>query len=263
VTDENAPRDTPADPDLDAFARVCDTLAGFDADTDVSFVDGYLTAIAASRRRIDRDEWLPLLAGDAFDRAFADPPAVAEATQALETWLARRRAELEPERLLDQPDRAFLTPLFDEWTDEDRAAVSQQGGADTETVAALQSGSLWAAGFMAAVEDFAEDWPSPGDDDSVEDAEAYRVMTQLLASLTLSPQDPGVQAFMAEQWKGEPPNRDELLDEAVFAVQDLRIYWLDHAPKPPPRRVEATPGRNDPCPCGSGRKYKKCHGAAA
>jgi preprotein translocase subunit SecA len=21
-------------------------------------------------------------------------------------------------------------------------------------------------------------------------------------------------------------------------------------------------GRNDPCPCGSGRKYKKCHGAA-
>ena len=22
-------------------------------------------------------------------------------------------------------------------------------------------------------------------------------------------------------------------------------------------------GRNDPCPCGSGKKYKKCHGAAA
>ena len=22
-------------------------------------------------------------------------------------------------------------------------------------------------------------------------------------------------------------------------------------------------GRNDPCPCGSGQKYKKCHGAAA
>jgi SEC-C motif-containing protein len=22
-----------------------------------------------------------------------------------------------------------------------------------------------------------------------------------------------------------------------------------------------TPGRNDPCPCGSGRKFKKCHGA--
>jgi uncharacterized protein YecA (UPF0149 family) len=22
-------------------------------------------------------------------------------------------------------------------------------------------------------------------------------------------------------------------------------------------------GRNDPCPCGSGKKYKKCHGQAA
>jgi hypothetical protein len=23
------------------------------------------------------------------------------------------------------------------------------------------------------------------------------------------------------------------------------------------------PGRNDPCPCGSGKKYKKCHGAVS
>jgi hypothetical protein len=28
-------------------------------------------------------------------------------------------------------------------------------------------------------------------------------------------------------------------------------------------RVEKKPGRNDPCPCGSGLKYKKCCGAAA
>jgi preprotein translocase subunit SecA len=27
-----------------------------------------------------------------------------------------------------------------------------------------------------------------------------------------------------------------------------------------PRRVEGKVGRNDPCPCGSGKKYKKCHG---
>jgi SEC-C motif-containing protein len=26
-------------------------------------------------------------------------------------------------------------------------------------------------------------------------------------------------------------------------------------------RAEPKVGRNDPCPCGSGRKYKKCHGA--
>ena len=49
-------------------------------------------------------------------------------------------------------------------------------------------------------------------------------------------------------------------------------------PKSQPQRVEANPtggkgpskpvtsdkiGRNDPCPCGSGKKYKKCHGAVA
>ena len=27
-----------------------------------------------------------------------------------------------------------------------------------------------------------------------------------------------------------------------------------------PVRVEKTPGRNDPCYCGSGKKYKFCHG---
>jgi uncharacterized protein YecA (UPF0149 family) len=34
-----------------------------------------------------------------------------------------------------------------------------------------------------------------------------------------------------------------------------------HAVQEPYRRAEPKPGRNDPCFCGSGRKYKKCHGA--
>ena len=32
--------------------------------------------------------------------------------------------------------------------------------------------------------------------------------------------------------------------------------------KKPIRRQEKKIGRNDPCPCGSGKKYKKCHGKA-
>ncbi|MCA1764631.1 MAG: SEC-C domain-containing protein, partial [Flavobacteriales bacterium] len=36
------------------------------------------------------------------------------------------------------------------------------------------------------------------------------------------------------------------------------------APQPPqktqPVRTEKKIGRNDPCPCGSGKKYKQCHG---
>jgi preprotein translocase subunit SecA len=27
-------------------------------------------------------------------------------------------------------------------------------------------------------------------------------------------------------------------------------------------RTQPKVGRNDPCPCGSGKKYKKCHGAS-
>jgi preprotein translocase subunit SecA len=35
------------------------------------------------------------------------------------------------------------------------------------------------------------------------------------------------------------------------------------AEAPKPVRTGAKIGRNDPCPCGSGKKYKKCHGSAA
>ena len=34
------------------------------------------------------------------------------------------------------------------------------------------------------------------------------------------------------------------------------------AEEPKPVRTGAKVGRNDPCPCGSGKKYKKCHGAS-
>ena len=33
------------------------------------------------------------------------------------------------------------------------------------------------------------------------------------------------------------------------------------AKAPTPRRTGEKVGRNDECPCGSGKKYKKCHGA--
>lgn len=38
-------------------------------------------------------------------------------------------------------------------------------------------------------------------------------------------------------------------------------YYEPSAPvKQEPIRVEKAPGRNDPCPCGSGKKFKQCHG---
>jgi len=49
---------------------------------------------------------------------------------------------------------------------------------------------------------------------------------------------------------------------STFRKEDGRWYYVDGDVNPtlPPRRVEKI-GRNEPCPCGSGKKYKKCCGA--
>ncbi len=46
---------------------------------------------------------------------------------------------------------------------------------------------------------------------------------------------------------------------------DVRRLSTNREPARPraPVTVEKAPGRNAPCPCGSGKKYKKCHGASA
>ncbi|WP_434154568.1 SEC-C metal-binding domain-containing protein [Pseudomonas sp. JZ134] len=36
----------------------------------------------------------------------------------------------------------------------------------------------------------------------------------------------------------------------------------NHGPATPVRNPLKEIGRNDPCPCGSEKKYKKCHGAS-
>lgn len=49
-----------------------------------------------------------------------------------------------------------------------------------------------------------------------------------------------------------------------FDAQDERWYFLEEANRRNAPIVKgAQPGRNDPCPCGSGKKYKKCCGVAA
>jgi preprotein translocase subunit SecA len=45
--------------------------------------------------------------------------------------------------------------------------------------------------------------------------------------------------------------------------QNLRENRADQAAVPAPRQNGKKIGRNDPCFCGSGKKYKRCHGLAA
>jgi preprotein translocase subunit SecA len=46
-------------------------------------------------------------------------------------------------------------------------------------------------------------------------------------------------------------------------LQDLQFVGGDGSTSAQPVSVGQKVGRNDPCPCGSGKKYKKCHGAAS
>jgi preprotein translocase subunit SecA len=67
--------------------------------------------------------------------------------------------------------------------------------------------------------------------------------------------------------KGAPPrmvlvHRDTTnMGLAAGEESDIQKAGKQRGNKPQPVRVEAKVGRNDPCPCGSGKKYKKCHGA--
>jgi hypothetical protein len=66
-------------------------------------------------------------------------------------------------------------------------------------------------------------------------------------------------------------NRDRLghaheSNRAGWRAIDKAAMRVNKAPEPyfapqPPRIVGDAPARNDPCPCGSGKKYKRCHGA--
>ena len=113
-------------------------------------------------------------------------------------------------------------------------------------------------GFLDAIERHNDIWTKPSD---AELADSFGAAIDQVVALMLGPDSEEFAEHRADFFPGGPPTRDGLIDEALFAVQMLRIYWLDNAPKPVTRRVEATPGRNDPCPCGSGKKFKKCHGA--
>ena len=43
--------------------------------------------------------------------------------------------------------------------------------------------------------------------------------------------------------------------------EEWKFVTGDELKNPTVRYEIPPPGRNDPCPCGSGRKYKKCHGS--
>ncbi len=272
--------------ELAAFDDICQRLGGFDGRIEPEWVDGWLTAVATLPQRVQADAWLPLMAGDAFSRAFADPEDETRARAALQGRLDVLRQQLDGTALDATPDEIRLAPLMLVWTDADRAqvlaehdaappvaAAATTGAPEAESAEAaaarredlladLHTGSVWTLGFFDALEQLPAQTAVLDDDDE-------ELQAALLDQVAVLGHAPGSEAFREIVQRFHPkagdagPQREVLIDLALLAVQDLKLFWLDRQPRPETRRVEAAPGRNDPCPCGSGRKFKKCHGAAA
>jgi uncharacterized protein len=250
---------TSSEAELAAFDKVCERLSGFDGSFSFERVDGLLCALAAGPRPLEPGDWLAALTGDVFERTFADPSSRDEALAALLARLAVLRDQLDPEFLFEQPEYLRLEPLMALWTDEERQQLVENGEIAAEDLALVQSGAEWAAGFLAAVEALPALWDVPQDDEA---QAAFDAAFQQIDALLLPAGSDDYKAHIAKFYPDrDEPSRDDLIAEACMSVQDLRMYWVDFAPVTPTRRVEATPGRNDACPCGSGKKYKKCHGA--
>jgi SEC-C motif-containing protein len=71
--------------------------------------------------------------------------------------------------------------------------------------------------------------------------------------------DDGIVEFIARgRTRGAPFAHRE---RSRFRRRDGVWYYVDGTQPREPVRAAAAVGRNDPCPCGSGMKYKRCHGA--
>ncbi|HEY1229684.1 MAG TPA: SEC-C metal-binding domain-containing protein, partial [Ramlibacter sp.] len=116
-----------------------------------------------------------------------------------------------------------------------------------------------AHGFLHAVHNWPDDWAAPRDREA-----ADMLLDALDAVGELARPDTGPPVLNMHTEGGPPSVSDQRFDafgEALWAVYDLRQLWKSLGPRVATVRKAPEPGRNDPCPCGSGKKYKKCHGA--
>jgi SEC-C motif domain protein len=70
--------------------------------------------------------------------------------------------------------------------------------------------------------------------------------------------DTGVVEFIARGVTGNRPFAQR--ERSRFRKVDGAWFYIDGKAGSPARAASSV-GRNDPCPCGSGMKYKRCHGA--
>jgi uncharacterized protein len=117
--------------------------------------------------------------------------------------------------------------------------------------------AVWCEGYLVGVAIADPDWFTAGDDETVNEL--------LLPFMTLSGRLKEHALESGEPWEEGEAERT-LMAEAreVFydTVEEAYHYWFDsRINRVPQKREGGKVGRNDPCPCGSGKKYKACCGA--
>ncbi|OYU28131.1 MAG: prepilin peptidase [Burkholderiales bacterium PBB2] len=231
---------------------------------DASMLDGYLCGVLVQPRMIDIEEWLPNI----FDYDGGVLPEEVDAN-----WLARIRELVErrytalnksmveggwfdPVVLdLEEPAEGEGAEAVEEAAPEGESAEDAQARV-TYAGMSLISRTLmpWVAGFQHATLCFPDLADMPDD----------AVMTALARLYRHLPAETPEEKEVVATLDREHPLKDldEAIEELVVTVADLRDLTEEQRYRVETLRREGPKlGRNDPCHCGSGRKYKQCHGA--
>ncbi len=241
--------------ELDAILD--DLRTRYDETPQWEFCEGFMAALICCRRAIPSEESLGLLLATDEGGSFADG-AQRERFMALwsQRWNEVAAALDAPIESLDD-DFAYAPEVMDVRGAIASLPPAERAEVEGELVPAFAQ--IWALGFMFAVESWPEEWAAPRDKDAAKWLDAS---LDAIVALTEDDEDEPTLSALSED--GPPSVSEARLDsfgEALWAVYDLRELWRSIGPRVQTVRKAAEPGRNDPCPCGSGKKYKKCHGA--
>jgi uncharacterized protein len=118
--------------------------------------------------------------------------------------------------------------------------------------------ALWCEGYLEGTQLSQPGWFDMGEEEETVSALLYPFML-LSGRLKEGALEEG------GEWPG-PEEERRLMDEARESIgvdiAGAYRFWFERRISREPVKREATKvGRNDPCPCGSGKKYKACHGA--
>jgi uncharacterized protein len=246
--------------DFDELEALLDDLRTRDEEIPQwEFCEGVLAALVCGRRAMPQEEYLPMLLGTTEGELapFAD---VAQRERFLTLWTRRWQevaAALDAEVESLEDDEAYQPEVMDVRGAMLALPPAERAAYGDEPMPSFAQ--VWALGFMFVVENWPEDWAAPRDKEA---AEWLDVSLQALVAMT---EDDTGEPEIAPFGDDTPPSvsveRLNAFGDAIWAVYDLRELWRSIGPRVETVRKAAEPGRNDLCYCGSGKKYKKCHGA--